>query len=254
MRRNVTPMLHENPPKQRPATAIWMAVAMILAATPAAGVRAADADAWSADHVDVTETVDGQAGTVTTRLETATAGDVRISVDLSDGRTHTKGSILLIAGKWLASRDLPQQPAQPLDYVDAAALNSQLVLALLRAGAPQGPPAPGKTATVSVTEPSRAIHVSTATASGDFAAPWTLSGTVKMPGVKALAEYRLMLRYRADGRDASIHISGAAGVAVPPFDVPDDMPLTGWKIFRLTGGRYSAEDAAGTVGELRKRK
>lgn len=244
--------LHHNRRICRAATTSLPGLLLVLAAGLVASVRPAGAaDAWAADQVSVTETLEGQPGEVTTLFEKARNGDVRITVDLSDGRRRTHGVVLVVAGKWLLSRDLPQA-ARPLDYVDAAALNSQLVLALLRAGAPQGPPDAGRTATVAVTEPTRSIHVSTSTASGDFAAPWNLSGSLTVQSRNAPADYRLMLRYHAEDRDLTMHLTGTAGNAAQPFDLADDTPLSGWALHRLSGHRMPGEETAVTVGALRK--
>jgi hypothetical protein len=235
-----------------PATASVPGLLLMLAAGVVACIRpAVAADVWVADQVSVTETLEGQPGEVTTRFEKANNGDVRITLDLSDGQRRTHGVVLLVAGKWLLSRELPQA-ARPIDYVDAAALNSQLVLALLRAGAPQGPPEAGRTAAVAVTEPTRSIHVSTSTASGDFAAPWNLNGTLSVPSPHAPTDYHLTLRYHAEDHDRTMHLTGSAGNAARPFDLGDDTSLAGWTVHRLSGHRAPGEEAAATLGALRR--
>lgn len=225
---------------------------LLIAAVVVAGA-ARGGDGWTIDQVAVTETLDGQPGAVSSRLERARNGDVRIQLDLSDGNTRTQGTLLLIAGKWLASRDLPPPSGRTRDFVDAAALNSQLVAALLRAALPQGPPAPGKDLEISMTEAVHPIHVSTATAAGDFAAPWTLAGSVRIAAPASPAEFHLTFRYRNEGRDLSILLVGSAGAADPQFAILDATPLAGWRIEPLSSKGCGDPIRVATVGELRAR-
>jgi hypothetical protein len=85
----------------------------------------------------------GQDGATNTRLEVGADGDARIAVDIRDGSSRTKGTIILIAGRWMLTRGFLPTLGAEIDEMDTAALTTQLVMRLLEAGLPKGSPTPG---------------------------------------------------------------------------------------------------------------
>jgi hypothetical protein len=245
----------------------------ILAALLTAAVSAADAadqsSAWAAmTNFNVTQTMHGQPGIVKTRVESGNGGDARIVIDISDGKQQTKGTILLISGRWMVTQGLTLQAGSEIDLMDIAALNSQLVRALLQAAVPQGPPEAGKERRILVTELNHPIQVSTTSASGEYGVPWTLAGTVRESAEAERTEYQLDFTSTTDGTKATMHLEGDVSRANPPFVVPDSTLLTGWKVHKIGpyqepvpgGGTkfdYGARPegaSVATVGELRSAK
>jgi hypothetical protein len=238
-----------------------MALAVVVAATK--NQAAASGATWPVKDVEVSETAPGQPGAAKTRLETGADGDARITVDLNDEKGRTNGTILLISGRWMVTRDLTPEAASEIDLMDIAALNSQLVIKLLAAALPDGPPQPGHSVHVSLQEKSRPIQVATSSASGEYNAPWTVDGTVTVPSIGASAAFQLTFAY-TDEKLNTVQLVGTVGNPKPPLAIPDSFPLAGWIVHRL--GRYQEQTpngtkldygarpsspAAKTVGELR---
>jgi hypothetical protein len=234
-----------------------------LTMTPAANTRAG----WEAKDIRVVETVPGQKGSADTRLEVASNGDARVTVDLSDAGSRTKGTILLIAGKWMLTQGFTPKPGEEIDVLDAAALNSQLVVALLNAAVPKGPPAPGPPQRVLFSEKSKPIRVSTQSASGEYNPPWKVEGTVSVAATAAPATYHFSFTFSPEGQPVTLDLSGSIGTPSPPVLFPDSMTLGGWVIHKigpyqeqlpdgtkLDYGARPQSPKATTIGELRKLK
>lgn len=224
-----------------------------------------DRTAWDTSYVSATETLNGAVGSSETRLESGPNGDVRITIDLRDGKSRTKGTILLISGRWMMTRGLKFYPGMEIDLLDQAALNSQLVVSLLRAALPNGPPGAGEPKTVSFTEVNKPISVSTTSASGEYGAPWSVNGTIGVPAAGALAKYSLKFTYSGETGKVTMLITGEVGSPKLPLTIPDSMSLVGWKIHKLGptqaqgpnsaqldyGAQPSTQNDA-TVGSLRQ--
>src|SRR4030081_2855722 len=86
---------------------------------------------WVAKDISVIQTVPGQDGAANTRLEIGANGDARITVDIRDGSSRTKGTIILVAGRWMLTQGFTPTPGAEIDSMDIAGLNSQLVMKLL---------------------------------------------------------------------------------------------------------------------------
>jgi hypothetical protein len=245
----------------RRASILALGLLAPLTMTPAASTRAG----WEAKDIRVVETVPGQKGSAETRLELASNGDARVTVDLSDTDSRTKGTILLIAGRWMLTRGFTPKPGEEIDVLDTAALNSQLVMALLNAAAPKGPPAPGPPQRVLFSEKSKPIRVSTQSASGEYNPPWKLEGTVTVAAAAAPATYHLSFTFSAEGKPVTLDLAGSIGTPSPPVFFPDSMTLVGWAIHKIGPyqeqlpdgtkfdyGARAQSPKATTVGELRK--
>lgn len=206
----------------------------------------------------------GQPGSTSTRFEVGATGDARIAVDLRDGATRTRGTILLIGGRWMLTRGFAAAAGKQIEALDAAAVNSQLMIVLLTAALPDGPPAPGTTQHVRFAEKNNPIRIVTGSSSAEYLAPWTVVGSVTVPAAEAPAAYQLSFTYSEKGFARTVDFAGSVGSAKPPVDFPDSMALSGWRIRRLpSSAQGSQTDArqenavqhaaakAATLGELR---
>ena len=234
--------------------ALLLGVVLIGSAAPAAP-GAEGAAAWTPNDISVSQTEAVRAGVANTRFEVAPSGDARIAVDLREGASHIKGTILLIAGRWMLTQGFATAAGKEIDALDVATLNSQLVIVLLTAVLPSGPPAAGAPQHVRFAEKNQPIRMETASKSADYHAPWTVSGSVTMPAAAAPVSYQLSFTYSQEGVARTLDFAGTVATVRAPLELPDAMKLAGWKVRRLgadSGGTHSALPTAATLGELRR--
>jgi len=236
----------------------------ILLATVHVAAAEAAAAAWAPNDISVSQSVAGQPGSHSTHFEVAENGDARIAIDRRDGGTHTNGTIVLIGGRWMLTEGFAVSAGKEIESLDLAVLNAQLVIVLLTAALPNGPPAPGPPQHVRFAEKTNPIRIETASTSAEYRAPWTVVGTVTVPGADAPANYQLSFTYSDQGFSRTVDLAGSAGKAKAPLDLPDSMKLTGWRIRRLPqssdpsrtaaqpGAAAEAAPRAATLGELRQ--
>ncbi len=240
--------------------------ALLLPIAPLAAQGEALA-AWAPNDISVSQSEPGQAGIASTHFEVASNGDARIAIDRHDASTHAAGTILLIGGRWMLTQGFAASGGKEVESLDLAVLSSQLVIVLLTAALPEGRPAPGPPQHVRFAEKTNPIRIATASASAEYRAPWTVVGTVTVPGTGAAANYQLSFTYSDQGISRTIEFAGSAGNAKSPVDLPDSMKLSGWKIRGLPQSLESALTAAqpdsqaepappkaATLGELRRLK
>ena len=241
-------------------------LALIPAAAPTGALAPASA-AWAPNDIRVAQSEPGRPASASTHFEVAANGDARIGVELHDDGAHTTGTILLIAGRWMLSRGFAAKAGQEIAALDAAALNSQLVIVLLTAVLPGGRPAPGPAQQVRLAEKVKPIRIATASTSAEYHAPWTVTGSVTVPEVDAPASYQLSFTYSQEGVARTLNFAGSVADAKSPVDLPDSMKVEGWKIRRLStmpqssaagtesgDGAHPALPKVATLGELRARE
>ena len=247
---------------------MWLAVLALIPAAASAGAQLGAASAaWAPNDIRVAQSEPGRPGSASARFEVAANGDARIAVELRDAGTHTTGTILLIAGRWMLTRGFTAKAGKELEALDVAALNSQLVIVLLTAVLPEGRPAPGPPQHVRFAEKVKPIRIATASTSTEYHAPWTVTGSVTVPEADAPASYQLSFTYSEQGVARTLDFAGSVADAKSPVDLPDSMKVEGWKIRRLStmpqssaGGTQSGDGAhpalpkVATLGELRARE
>jgi hypothetical protein len=221
--------------------------------------------AWAPNDIRVVQTETGQQGSTSTHFEVSPNGDGRIAVEQRDEHSHVTGTILLIAGRWMLTQGFTSKGAKEIEALDTAVLNSQLVIVLLTAALPGGPPAPGPAQPIRFAEKTSAIRIATPTTSTEYHAPWTVTGSVTVPKADAPASYQLSFTYSDQGASRSIDLEGSVANDKSPLDLPDSMKLAGWKVRRLgatepsssgaqpASGASHAPPKAATLGELRRR-
>jgi len=221
-----------------------LAMTALLIATTSAAALAASAAAWSPDDIHVSRSTPGQPGSAGSHFEVAQNGDARITIERREGSTHAMGTIVLIGGRWMLTQGFAAAPGKELESLDLAVLNSQLVVVLLTAALPGGPPPAGAPQHVRFAEKTNPIRIATATSATEYLAPWTVVGSVTVPAVDAEATYQLSFTYSDQGLSRTMDFAGSVGNARLPLDFPDSMKLTGWKIRRLPQSLESSLAAA----------
>jgi hypothetical protein len=253
---------------RRPTLVRRLAVlALISAATPAGAQPASAPAAWAPNDIRVAQSEPGRPASASTHFEVAANGDARIAVELRDDGTHTTGTILLIAGRWMLTRGFASKAGKEIEALDVAALNSQLVIVLLTAVLPGGRPAPGPPQHVRFAEKGKPIRIATASTSAEYHAPWTVTGSVTVPETGAPASYQFSFTYSEEGVARTLDFAGSVADAKSPVDLPDSLKVEGWKIKRLSttqqssssgtpagDGAHHALPKAATLGELRERQ
>jgi hypothetical protein len=218
-------------------------LALLIATAPAAAFAAAAA-AWSPDDIHVSRSIPGEPGSAGSHFEIAQNGDARITIERREASTHATGTIVLIAGRWMLTQGFAAAPGKELESLDLAVLNSQLVVVLLTAALPDGPPLPGSSQHVRFVEKTNPIRIVTATSASEYLAPWTVVGTVTVPAADAEATYQLSFTFSDQGLSRTVDFTGSVGNVRSPLDFPDSMKLAGWNIRRLPQSLESSLTAA----------
>lgn len=178
-----------------------------------------------------------------------------------EGGKKQVGEMMVINGQhqWMLARNMPLEKGYEIDPLDGLVLNLKLALELLRAAAPDGPTGIREKATFDIREDRRAIAVSTASASGGIAAPWTLHAVIE-PIDETQWSFELLAK-----STETIDLRGTWQKEPAPATFPDDFPLDGWQILSIgpiktTDGKSTILDygaqissrAPKTLGDLRK--
>jgi len=241
-------------------------LALLLGSSLGAALAQTSA-AWAPNDISVSQSVPEQAGITGSRFEVGANGDARIAIERRAGSSHTAGTILLVAGRWMLTQGFSGAAAEELTALDAAAVNSQLVIVLLTAALPNGAPAAGPPQHLRVAEKAQPIRITTASSSAEYGAPWTVVGAVTVQHTDGPASYQLSFTYSDQGVARTKDLSGNVGNEKSPLSLPDSMKLAGWKIRRLPQSAESSSTAAqadsaahseipraATLGELRQLK
>jgi hypothetical protein len=241
-------------------------LALTFAALPAAAHLGEGSAAWAPNDIHVAQSETGRAVTTSTHFEIAANGDARIAIEQRDDGAHLSGTILLIGGRWMLSQGFTSRAGKEIEALDAAALSSQLVIVLLTAALPTGPPAPGPPQHVRFAEKAKPIRIATASTSAEYRAPWTVTGSVAVPEAGAPASYQLSFTYSDEGAARTLDFAGSVASDKSPLDLPDSMKLAAWKVRRLgttpdssstdippDAAAHRAHPKVATLGELRQR-
>jgi hypothetical protein len=243
-----------------------MLLALIVAVVPAAMPALAEGSAaWAPNDIRVLQTETGRAESTSSHFEVAANGDARIAIEQHTGGTHIRGTILLIGGRWMLTQGFAAKAGKDIQALDAAALGSQLVIVLLTAALPGGPPAPGPAQNVRFAEKTKPIRIATASTSAEYRAPWTVTGSVTVPEADAPASYQLSFTYSDAGAARTLDFAGSVAADKSPLELPDAMKLAGWKVRRLgttpesspttaqpDAGAAQTPPKVATLGELRQ--
>jgi hypothetical protein len=201
------------------------------------------------------------------RFQRSAHGD--IVLDLEESRTGQMraGALMLVSNGALLARDVPLQRGRELDSFNGPLLMLQLVLRLLERAAPAGPASIKRETPVELTERERAVKVSALGADGEFLPPWRVKGQI-VPGADGRISFELQFVSANRAPGTAPYETSIAGIwqnVAPPVQLPDAMPLRGWRGFRIKavvnargaanspGLGTSAAMAFANLGEVRRR-
>jgi hypothetical protein len=178
-----------------------------------------------------------------------------------------KGRILLISGQAMIVQGIDLEPGYEIDAIDMPAFHFQLLYGILENLFPGGPGTVTEEVPVEHAESDEPITVGTASATGEFGAPWFVKGTVSR-GVDQGVHYDLVFTFTVDPAEAmtfTLRLSGTWTGGNTPNTISDDFDITGWSVYTI--GPYEVEMENGnttqylarptgetyrTVGELRR--
>jgi hypothetical protein len=221
-----------------PAISLCIAVALLHHRETFAAVP----DDWFSPK-RVTVTVSAPPAKDFSKVEMAltNAEDARIEISgVSDGKPYA-GSLMVVSGTRLLAKGVPVQAGAEIDVVDAPVLQVRLASELLVRAFPGGPGTITAAKAVNLTEQKESIRINTQSAEGGYPAPWSLTGTAKPDGSAKTFD----LVFRCTGMKDAMRIAGTWTASGPALELPDSMPLAGWRVFSL--GPYSKQDGRGTI-------
>ena len=196
--------------------------------------------------------------------------DIQIDVEIWDGKKITKGQILMVGGRVLATRGPVTEPGYEIDALDAPVLEQELIFRLLGAALPNGPEEIKGVRKIDYKSEKTGIQFATPSAQGFISAPWRVSGDVNVVAPNVV-EYHLRLTAAGTGNPTGRGGEYAANfdgrlLKVPSAKIDDSLPLGGWNLFGVgvqtrTGGNGTTidYDAAPTptpyktVADIRKK-
>jgi hypothetical protein len=163
--------------------------------------------------------------------------DIQIDVETSDGRKISKGKILMIGGRAMATQGPVTEPGSEIDALDAAVLRQQLVTRLLGEALPNGPGEVRGVRKVDFSKEKTGIKFATPSAQGFIAPPWRVRGDIKIVAQDVI-EYELMLTSGTKGKPLDEGGEYAANFTgrlskTATAKIDDTMPLDEWSVFRL---------------------
>jgi hypothetical protein len=201
-------------------------------------------DAWfKMNFASIRASQPGGSGWITYIFEITPASDTRIHITNSEDGKRTEGTLMLVSGV-LLSKDMALEAGYEIDEIDAPALMLQLVNKLLAFGAGKAPSELTEHVTVNLTEKTTPIHISTASATGTYAVPWGLVGSIESVSPNSVT-FDLTHSGRIGNHEEKIRYVGRWENRSTPFEIPDSMPLVGWKAFLL--GPIKRSDSRGTI-------
>jgi hypothetical protein len=183
-------------------------------------------------------------------------GDLLVHSELDLPGESEKGETLLIGGRAVLYRGFPGYEAEYGASLDAPALMMQLAAQLLERIEPGGPSRIGERTERRISEDTQHLYLDTGTATGEFQAPWTVSGTLS-PAADDARRFDLRFDFSVQTeqgvQNASIRLKGTAAYARTAFPVVDDEAIEGWNVTWRDAGDAAQAQLAGvkTVGELR---
>jgi len=172
--------------------------------------------------------------------------DLLLTIHTKQGKEETQGTILLVSGRAMLTKDLSLERGYEIDALDAPVLMYQLVVSLLSQAVPEGPEKLTASRKLSVNEPNRAIRIATQSASGLFPPPWKVEGSVTSKGTSQF-EYSLAFAYPREGgsRTANMYLNGHWRRSPEPATLQDSMNIQGWSLHTI--GPFSMKEEGGTI-------
>lgn len=193
-------------------------------------------------------------------------GDFLLELAESSDSDAGAGRILVVGGQFMVVSGLELETGYEMDALDMPAFHFQLLYELLETLFPKGPGSLSATQEVEHSENSDAISVGTASATGEFAAPWFVKGTASRREDTSV-DFDFRFTFTVDRETAitfTLRLLGAWNGSPKRFVLRDEFSIEGWTVFAI--GPHDVETADGveleygaqvvnesyrTVGELR---
>lgn len=183
------------------------------------------------------------------RFQRSAGSDIVLDLEESRRGQMRAGSLMLVADGALLARDVPLERGRELDAFNGPLLMLQLTLRVLERAAPGGPKSIERDTKIELNERDKPVKVSGIGADGEFFAPWSAKGSIgPAPGGQIRFELEFVSTRRA--RSSAPYQTSIAGIwhnAPPPVQLPDSMPLRGWRGFQIKPA-VKARGAGNTVG------
>lgn len=193
-------------------------------------------------------------------------GDFSLAVTEKTADGEENGEILLISGQAMVVQNLSLESGYEIDAIDMPAFHFQLLYGILEHLFPEGPSAVSGEKPVELSESTKSIEVGTASAAGEFAAPWFVKGTVTAQDKNRIV-FDVTFTFTVDPAEAMtfpLHLSGSWTGGAPESGIADDFSIAGWSVYSIgptevetekgTATEFSAQPTGKsfqTVGELR---
>ncbi|MEJ2385417.1 MAG: hypothetical protein P8Y54_13685 [Xanthomonadales bacterium] len=160
-------------------------------------------------------------------------GDLLVHSELDLPGESEKGETLLVGGRAVLYRGFSGHESEYGASLDAPALMMQLAAQLLERLEPGGPSRIGERTERQIREETQHLYLDTGTATGEFQAPWTVSGTmwpIEGDARRFDVKFDFSVQTAEGVQNASMRLRGTATYARTPFPVGDDEPLDRWTL------------------------
>ena len=201
-------------------------------------------EAWfKMNFASIRESQPDKPGWTSYVFEVTPASDMRIEITSFEEGKKSEGTLMLVSGVLLC-KDLPLEQGYEIDSIDGPALTLQLVNKLLAFGAGKAPSELTGHLSVDLTEKTTPIHVSTTSAEGTYPVPWSLVGSIEAVSPNSVS-FDLTHTGRIETHEEKVRYVGRWENRSKPPELPDSLPLVGWKTFFL--GPMKRSDSRGTI-------
>ncbi|MBI4694942.1 MAG: hypothetical protein HY749_13055 [Gammaproteobacteria bacterium] len=193
-------------------------------------------------------------------------GNLAITLDDSTHGGPAHGRMMLVAGRFLVTKDIPLEKKHEREPLVVATLHFQLLVQLLKAAFPEGPQSVTKEQTVEVTNDKQPIAVGTFAGSHLFTPPWKLKAKAARADEHTV-DYQLDFTFHAEAAPETeyfMKLRGQWTKDAQPATIADDTSVEGWTMHYVGGNprafesgvilEYGAQRRQGglkTVGALR---
>lgn len=251
--------------------AVLLACGTARAQAPRAGAAASGGSWLQGNRIRLTVSPGGaatpQTGAITYTFSIAADGDMRIAIDEQTPRGNSGTEILLISGRFMASRGSKLEKGYEIDTVDAAALSWQIAGQILGRASPGDPVRLRAPVRVALAENRVPIHVVTSSAEETFDPPWSAQGRINPIG-DSRVDFEIVFAFRNPMPPSGAMEMRYAGrwerSPIPPA-LADATRLEGWTVYALGAQRRRDKDGVAvdfgasplpqrfaTVGDLRR--
>jgi hypothetical protein len=170
-------------------------------------------------------------------LEVHDQRNLAIHVKSATGGKLQQGTVMLVNGRLMLTKDLPMEKGFEVDALDGPVLMYKLAFSLIHEAFPAGPAKLSGNKSVDLKEPKRSIGIATNSASGTFGAPWTLRGVLNRKDVETVA-FNFEFIFFSGGANHEMRLNGVWRKTTDSPVFNKDMSLKGWSIYTLGVNRW----------------